>query len=506
MDRSFVASTCLACTFLVFHGACGDDVAGSASATMGASNTSATTAAPTTGGTGSATGEAPTTSVGGSDSASDATTHNTTGDPTTSTSTSTTSTATTSTTADDPSTSTTSTSTGGVVETTTDASTSSTTGDTTGGGPKLDMGGSQCEIKCGNTDWSYVWIANSGEHTISKIDTRTMTEEGRYRTRPDHLGNPSRTSVSIDGKAVAVANRSGGLTKIWAREEFCEDKNGNGVIDTSTGKFDVRPFAEDECIAWYTAFPAAISQRPVAWTSGVYNEQTCEYEDQKIWTASANGNGGIWPCDGSPGIFVYRVNGDTGVVEDTLHLPDVPCGGTLGPYGAAVDSNNDLWMYIWSASRILHVEYDTLNYELIQGGSYGITVDKQGRVWVDSGRRYDPVTKQWAQQIGNQPGNGGSGVAEDLQGRIWKATPGGVGWVDSNTMLVGDTVLLPNPNLARGIGVDVDGYIWAVILGGTQAFRIDPDTYEIAEYNGLNQPYTYSDMAGGQINQVICPQ
>jgi hypothetical protein len=71
-------------------------------------------------------------------------------------------------------------------------------------------------------------------------------------------------------------------------------------------------------------------------------------------------------------------------------------------------------------------------------------------------------------------------------------------------MMVGDKVTLPNQGLARGIGVDVDGYIWAVILGGTVAYRIHPETYELAEYNGLNSPYTYSDMAGGQINNVTC--
>lgn len=379
----------------------------------------------------------------------------------------------------------------------------------TGSGLKLDVGapdqgGGSCTTKCGNTDWSYVWIANSGEHTISKLDTRTMEEVGRYPTRADQAGNPSRTSVSIDAKAVAVANRAGGITKIWAREEYCEDKNGNGTIETSSGKLDVLPFDQEECIAWFTAFPEATTQRPVAWTSGVYNEATCEYEDQKIWTASGNGNGGVWPCDGSPGIFVYRLNGDTGEVEDTIHMPDVTCGGTFGPYGAAVDTNNNLWMYIWSAGTLVNVDYETLEYSTIPGGSYGITVDTKSRVWIDSGQRYDPLTMQWSSQIGNLPGNGGSGVAQDLKGRIWKATAGGVGWVDAETMLVGDTVILPNNGLARGVGVDVDGYIWAVILGGTQAFRIDPETYEIATYDGLNSPYTYSDMAGGQINNVTC--
>ena len=77
---------------------------------------------------------------------------------------------------------------------------------------------------------------------VSKLNTRDMTEEGRYYTRPDKQGSPSRTSVSIDGKAVVVANRHGGWTKIWARKEFCTDKNGNGQIETSTGKNNVLAF------------------------------------------------------------------------------------------------------------------------------------------------------------------------------------------------------------------------------------------------------------------------
>ncbi len=502
MDRSAFAPLLLTC--IVAFAACGEDTAETAA---GSASGSATSTGPTasTGATGTDTAPLPTTGDAGTASNGDS--EATTGVTATDSSGGTTAAVNTGSSTSGGTSGDTSTSTG-----TTGGDDSTTLGvDDTGAssttGMLLDMGGGQCDVKCGNTDWSYVWIANSGENTLSKLDTRAMTEEGRYYTRPDQQGSPSRTSVSIDGKAVAVANRSGGLTKVWARKEFCADKNGNGQIETSAGKNNVLAFDQDECVAWFTAFPLATSQRPVAWTSGVYNDVTCEYDDQKIWTAAANGTkGATWPCDGSQGITVYRVNGDTGVVEDTIPMPDVTCGGTFGPYGAAVDANNDLWMYIWSAGKIVHVDHETLEYETLNGGSYGLTVDKKGRVWIDSGQRYDPMTKQWANQIGNLPGNGGSGVAEDLKGRIWSATGGGVGWRDSDTMVVGDKVVLPVNGLARGIGVDVDGYIWAVILGGTSAYRIHPETYEIATYQGLNQPYTYSDMAGGQINQVVCPQ
>ncbi|MCA9295122.1 MAG: translation initiation factor IF-2 N-terminal domain-containing protein, partial [Phycisphaerales bacterium] len=62
-------------------------------------------------------------------------------------------------------------------ETTTagESSSSGTTGAVSDGSTSdgdTTTGGGGCEIKCGNSDWSYVWIANSGQHTVSKIDTR----------------------------------------------------------------------------------------------------------------------------------------------------------------------------------------------------------------------------------------------------------------------------------------------------------------------------------------------
>jgi streptogramin lyase len=300
-----------------------------------------------------------------------------------------------------------------------------------------------------------------------------------------------------------VANRAGGITKVWARPEYCEDKNGNGMIDTSSGKFDVKPFDAEECIAWYTPFPGATTQRPVAWTSGVYNTTTCEYDDQKVWTAASYGQGS--ECGGADGIYVYRLNGDTGVVEDTVHLPNVSCGA-LGAYGAAVDAQNNVWFFVFGGGVIFRVDYATLAYQVVNNGFYGITVDTKSRVWLDNGQRYDPVAGTWASPIGNYPTSGGSGVVQDLQGRIWNGRSGAVGWLDADTMVVGDQVNLPEQTLMRGVGVDVDGFIWAVPLSGTRAYRIHPDTYEVVSYDGLNSPYTYSDMAGGQINNVVCPQ
>lgn len=489
-----------ASSLLIGLGGCGDDTASSDSA--GSTGKLTTTTPQTTGDTATgSSGNVPTTGNGSAEgTVSDSGTSSGSTAPTTGVTTGGSSDASTT------DASTTALTTSGVMPDTTTGGSTTDAGTTDAGTTGTTTGGSGgCEVKCGNSDWSYVWIANSGENTVSKLNTRDMTEEGRYYTRPDKQGNPSRTSVSIDGKAMVVANRHGGLTKIWARKEFCTDKNGNGQIETSTGKNDVLAFELDECIAWHTPFPGATTQRPVAWTSGVYNQETCEYEDQQIWAAASFGLDTNSPCQNAQGIKVFRVNGDTGMVDDTIDLPNVSCG-QLGAYGAAVDTQNNAWFFVFGGGIIFKVDHETLAVEVVNKGFYGIAVDNKDRVWLDDGSRYDPVTKQWANQIGDLQPNGGSGVAIDFKGRVWHATDGGLGWLDSETMVVGGKVLIPNNGFSRGIGVDVDGYIWSVPLGGTVAHRIHPDTFEIATYTGLNQPYTYSDMAGGQINNVVCPQ
>ena len=102
------------------------------------------------------------------------------------------------------------------------------------GGPVADLGD-----PCGGgvivPEKGFLWAANSSQGTISKIDTDTVTEVGRYIVRPDSAGSPSRTSVSITGH-VAVANRSGGVTKIYSDLDDCEETNGMPGIQTSTNK------------------------------------------------------------------------------------------------------------------------------------------------------------------------------------------------------------------------------------------------------------------------------
>ncbi|MEY4872734.1 MAG: hypothetical protein RLZZ563_2064, partial [Pseudomonadota bacterium] len=90
------------------------------------------------------------------------------------------------------------------------------------------------------------------------------------------------TSVNLNGDVV-VANRSGGVTMIYATPDRCPNP-----ANTSTGPADVKAWP-DGCVGWYTPFAYA-SQRPVQWTQGTFDNSTCRYEDTKAWTSGANGS------------------------------------------------------------------------------------------------------------------------------------------------------------------------------------------------------------------------
>ena len=342
----------------------------------------------------------------------------------------------------------------------------------------------------GDEEKSYIWICNSSEGTVSKINTITLVEEARYQTR-DTFGNPSRTSVSLSGN-VAVANRSGGVVKYISNTEECDpDKNGQPGLQTSNGAGNVLPFGQDDCLAWYTAFPYT-TQRPVAWSAGDFNEGSCSYEDEKVWSAGGMGNA-----------EVVLMNGETGVVEETVVIPNVI--GWAGLYGGAVDGEGDFWTvdHNWNgASTLVRVDGDQFTYDTwpVTGDvHYGLAVDVEGRAWLcGSGgfSRFDPANETWQHVPPVSPGSALGGCMEDANGVIWNsAYPNAVlVGLDTNTMQVVQMINIPE--YVHGVSIDFQGNIWGVAFGGSNAYRVDPETLQIDPVGGLVGAYTYSDMTG----------
>lgn len=394
-------------------------------------------------------------------------------------------------------------------DSTTDGEDSTTDGNDDGG-PKFDLGGipdgGEDDCSGGDIDplFANIWIANSGQGTVSKINTETLIEEGRYYTMPGQNGSPSRTSVNLSGD-VAVVNRNGGIAKIAATEDGCVDANNDGMITTSSGANDLLPWGQDECVLWHTALPSA--SRPAAWTSGEPAGQ-CDWINAKVWTSAPQG-GDAW---------VYKVNGDDGTIEEQVLVPGA--NGGLGIYGGAVDPDNDFWGVTYSAGPLVHVRFDDMTYETIAlpvGSAYGFTVDSQGRSWVGgwSGnlQRYDPESQQWT-SVDMQNYTGLSrGMMEDANGELWIAglSPNGILRVDTDSATFLDWIdsgTLNGVSTPTGTSIDMDGYVWMVdqSASGGGAFVLDPDTYEVQFISGLVSPYTYSDMTGWALGNVANPQ
>jgi hypothetical protein len=379
---------------------------------------------------------------------------------------------------------------------------------TAGGGdgalPVFDVGSNHDGPPCagggmgmGDGTHSYIWIANSPQGSVSKINTQTMIEEGRYIVRPDAAGSPSRTSVSLTGN-VGVANRNGGVTKIYSNPDDCPETNGMAGLQTSTGGADLLPWGTEECVAWYTPL-AYSSNRPMAWTQGEFDEGACTYVNEKLWTAGANGAGTTQ---------VLLLDGDTGVVEQTINVPEIQ--SSIGFYGGAVDGDGHFWGIETGGPRLVRVDIDTFTYQVWSGpgvASYGIAVDSVGRPWFCAGggaSRFDPVLQTW-QTLPSPGGNAWGGCMTDGAGTLWhcRQQDAMLVGIDTETLSVVQQIQLPA--YSHGVSVDFDGNVWAVSFASTQAYRVNPITGAIDTFDGLIGAYTYSDMTGFGLSTAGVP-
>ena len=85
---------------------------------------------------------------------------------------------------------------------------------------------------------------------------------------------------------------------------------------------------------------------------------------------------------------------------------------------------------------------------------------------------------------------------------LWQAGSGGMRAVNRETLLVEKTIVLPE--YVHGVSIDFYGYVWGASMQ-TKAYRGDPETLEHEFYDGLNNPYTYSDMTGFALSNVGNP-
>ena len=224
----------------------------------------------------------------------------------------------------------------------------------------------QLQISSVTTTFPVMWIANGGEDTVSKIDTTTGREIGRYRTwfgpagqlgHFSHLGDPfsgpapSRTAVDAQGNAY-VANRwfSTGR-QAWVMKILAEggiDRNNNGVIDTSLdangdgqiNPAEIKPMADTAGSANNRIDAAEIQDERVAWAVSVGDNNglgraLCLGRDGHLWVGLFNARQ-FWKISSVDGSVLAGPIG-------TAPTAGQPSAGNWTPYGCLVDRNGILW-------------------------------------------------------------------------------------------------------------------------------------------------------------------
>lgn len=358
----------------------------------------------------------------------------------------------------------------------------------------------QLQLNDSGEAFSFIWVAASRRGTIVKIDTETGAILGEYQSAPNgRARNPSRTTVDANGN-VWAGNRDeadgnrGSVVHIGLVENGqCEDRNGNGTIETSSGLSDVLPWsnsggadsnggvstADDECIIHYVR------------TSGTF-----------VRTVAVDGSNNVWI--GGYGNLVHELYDQNGIAVPGTQF-NLGCGG----YGGLVDGSGVLWSANISQGRLLRYDPATSTGDCIRVvASYGLGIDTNGYIWNSMwiNNTIMKISPAGVAEPGFPVPTGGAsndrGVAiTPADNNVWVANSGGsdVSRLDNNGNLLNIVAVGTTPT---GVAVDAAGKVWVTNYSSHDVMRIDPVTNLVDLTVSLGAgagPYNYSDMTGSTL-------
>ncbi|MFO0714491.1 MAG: hypothetical protein U0353_31915 [Sandaracinus sp.] len=355
---------------------------------------------------------------------------------------------------------------------------------------------------------STVWVANTADGTVSRIDAATATERSRhFAAEPVGVApEPTRLAVDWNGDAWVLDRAFGGqgrATKIAGALERCVDRDGDGTITTSHDASPVA-FERDECILLSVPVgaPAAAG------------------EDGSVPRAIAmDGDRGLdGASGGNPWIGLYgehaaiELDGLTGEVLQRVDLGDV------APYLAAIDSLGVVWM---GSQRgvlvridpsldppdVTRIELDADCFE-----TYSLAIDPDDRLYLtgfgcDRVWRYEPWSGTFT-PLEVPPSPRGIALTNTA---LWVAHTGGLASeISLESFSVLRTIDLdgdgtgPTPRQTIGAAVDSLGHAWMVSevggpSGGGLATRVDMAHHLVdASVEVGRAPHVQGDLSGWQ--------
>ena len=383
----------------------------------------------------------------------------------------------------------------------------------------------QLQLNKVGTTFPVLWVANAGEDTLSKIDTVTGRELGRYRTYfgSGAFGNhgafsgpaPSRSAVDIDGNAY-IANRHFDGRRPMVMKVLADgfiDRNNDSIANTSTdadnsgtisaaetldvvegnanGLFDCSATtceSKDERVAWTSTLPAA--------EAGGLGRALCIGTDGNLWLGVFNTG------------HYYKLRATDGAILGG------PYSVNWNPYGCLVDGNGILWSASLSGrlgrldtatpASIASFDDNSQNYGIALGNGKVYLASLNGSGF----REFSPGPNTFTTPGGSK-GFSSTGISVDGFGNVWTGpyTSGGVRKYNAaGALLCSGANQFGGSIETRGVIVDGDNNIW----------QINRFTNSIAKYKGTDcsalgtfpvgfDPYTYSDATGFAARNITSP-
>ncbi|MGB0678587.1 MAG: hypothetical protein ACPGUV_02875 [Polyangiales bacterium] len=372
---------------------------------------------------------------------------------------------------------------------------------------------------------SFIWIANTRQGTVSKIDTLRRDSDGRYievarygtspasRFREGGAGNldafydflvgpdPSRTSVNRFGELFVGNRNEGSVIKISNAGSDCNDNNGDGQVRTSDGADfvlewgDLPSLSADDCVRWRQELLPGDGHRVRALAAQDEERldggfRTFVWVGDTAHVVDAAHPGAIWKLDGASGEILLT----TAIAE-------------CQPYGFALDGQDMLWVSCRPVDGSGHapalgrldtracVDESCLDAPTcvddngdavddcagavkeripLDKAPYGITVDFKQRVWVGADERlyrYERAAPAGARLHALHDIGVVRGVAADARGfvyaarideRVAQVVADGVDEVDERDPGVWTELPGTPGNRSWGVAVDRQGKVWVL--------------------------------------------
>jgi len=389
----------------------------------------------------------------------------------------------------------------------------------------------QLQLNITGTSFPVLWIANAGEDTLSKVDStqiggspgreiaryRTWFNSGIYAHDAWNGPAPSRTAVDAQGNAYVLDRWFGGYPTLFKilNNTFI-DRNGNGVVNTSTDAdtngtiqtSEMMPLVDnnpangmidpaeiqDERIAWVKRVPDGTYGGGMTRPNGI-GRALCIGTDGNLWVGLYNNQ------------EYYKVSAVDG------HTIAGPVSTNGQPnYGCLIDQNGTLWGANWAngvLTRIANTASNAGPYTVrsipMPNAVYGLALrrDASNVTHVIMGgscnsyvEHVDNGTDNWSKPavvnyctyaVGTD--NDGNILVSKQGGGVVKFNPNGTVIWDKGSQVGGSD--------SRGVIADANNDIW----------QVHRATHNMAKYKGTDgsflgvigvgyEPYTYSDASG----------